>query len=265
MSGIRVTMLGCGGSQGVPTPVGDWGLCDPASPRNQRLRPSILIEAADAAGQHKTILVDAGPDLRQQLLTAQCRHIDALLFTHGHADHTHGIDDLRAVNRLMGAPIPFWASTETMADLRRRFDYTIVDDPAGVSSFFRPVLVPHEIDGPFEAAGVPVVPFEQDHGFSRSWGFRIGNFAYSTDVVKLDEAAFAALEDTEVWIVDCLREAPHPTHSHLERTLGWIERVKPRHAIFTHMDQSSDYETMRRLCPAGVEPGYDGLVIELQG
>jgi len=263
MSGVRVTMLGCGGSQGVPTPVGDWGVCDPANPRNRRLRPSILIETTDADGAPKTILVDTGPDLRQQLLTARCRHIDALLYTHSHADHTHGIDDLRAVNRLMGAPIPFWASTETLADLRRRFGYTIVDDPSGVSSYFRPVLVPHEIDGPFEAAGVPVVAFEQDHGFSRSWGFRIGNFAYSTDVVKLDETAFAALEGIDTWIVDCLREAPHPTHSHLERTLGWIERLKPRRAIFTHMDLSSDYEHIGSRCPAGVEPGYDGLVIEL--
>jgi phosphoribosyl 1,2-cyclic phosphate phosphodiesterase len=263
MSGLRVTMLGSGGSQGVPTPVGDWGVCDPANPRNQRLRPSILVDAVATDGGRKTILVDTGPDLRQQLLNARCRHIDALLFTHSHADHTHGIDDLRAVNRLMGAPIPFWASSETLADLRQRFNYAIVDDPAGVSSFFRPVLVPNQIDGPFEAVGVPVVPFEQDHGFTRSWGFRIGNFAYSTDVVKLDEAAFAALDGVEVWIVDCLREAPHPTHSHLERTLGWIERVRPRRAIFTHMDLSSDYEAMRRRCPAGVEPGYDGLVIEL--
>jgi len=263
MSARRVTLLGCGGSQGVPTPIGDWGLCDPTNPRNQRLRPSILIEATGADGASKTILVDAGPDLRRQLLTAGCRHIDALLFTHSHADHCHGIDDLRAVNRLMGAPIPFWAATETLADLRRRFGYAIVDDPTGITNFFRPVLVPHEIDGPFEAAGVSVVPFEQDHGFSRSWGFRLGNFAYSTDVVRLDEAAFAMLRGVEVWIVDCLREAPHPTHSHLERTLGWIERLKPRRAILTHMDQTSDYAILDRRCPAGVEPGYDGLVIEL--
>jgi len=263
MSGLRVRILGCGGSQGVPTPIGDWGLCDPTDPRNRRLRPSILIDTSDRMGQAKTILIDTGPDLREQLLASGCRHIDALLFTHSHADHCHGIDDLRAVNRRMGAAIPFWASTETLADLRRRLGYTIVDDPTGVSSYFRPVLVPHEIDGPFKAAGVPVVPFEQDHGFSRSWGFRIGDFAYSTDVVKLDETAFAALEGIDTWIVDCLREAPHPTHSHLERTLGWIERVKPRRAIFTHMDQSSDYAAISRLCPAGVEPGYDGMVIEL--
>ena len=262
MSGLRVTILGCGGSQGVPTPVGDWGQCDPTHPRNRRLRPSVLLEVADGAGETKTILIDAGPDLRQQLLTAECRHIDALLFTHSHADHTHGIDDLRAVNRRMGMTIPCWGSKETIGDLHQRFGYAIVDDPSA-DNFYRPALVMHEIAGPFEAAGVPVVPFEQDHGFSRSFGFRIGGFAYSTDVVQLDEAAFAALAGIELWIVDCLREAPHPTHSHLERTLDWIERVKPRRAIFTHMDQGSDYETMRRLVPAGVEPGYDGLVIEL--
>jgi phosphoribosyl 1,2-cyclic phosphate phosphodiesterase len=262
MSALRVTILGCGGSQGVPTPVGDWGSCDPADPRNRRRRPSILIEATDAEGGRKTILIDAGPDLREQLLTAECRHIDALLFTHSHADHTHGIDDLRAVNRLMNAQIPFWASPETLADIRRRFGYAVVDDPAA-DNFYRPALRAHEMAGPFEAAGIPVIPFEQDHGFSRSWGFRIGNFAYSTDVVRLDEAAFAALAGVELWIVDCLREAPHPTHSHLDRTLDWIGRVKPRRAIFTHMDQSSDYLAISRLLPAGVEPGYDGLVAEL--
>ncbi|GGF14507.1 metal-dependent hydrolase [Aliidongia dinghuensis] len=262
MSRLRVTILGCGGSQGVPTPVGDWGLCDPKNPRNRRLRPSILVEATDAEGGRKTILVDAGPDLRAQLLAVECRHIDALLFTHSHADHTHGIDDLRAVNRLMGRPIPFWAAPETLADIRQRFGYAVVDDPA-VSNFYRPVLVAHEMDGPFVAAGIPVVPFEQDHGFSRSWGFRIGNFAYSTDVVQLNEAAFEALAGIELWVVDCLREAPHPTHSHLERTLDWIDRLKPRRAIFTHMDQSSDFDVIRRQLPPGVEPGYDGLVAEL--
>lgn len=262
MSGLRVTLLGCGGSQGVPTPVGEWGLCDPANPLNNRLRPSILVESTDARGQARTILIDAGPDLRQQLLTSKCRHIDALLFTHAHADHTHGIDDLRAVNRHMGATIPFWASKETLDDLRLRFGYAIVPE-TGASSFYRPALIANEIVGPFRAAGVDVVPFDQDHGFSRSVGFRIGNFAYSTDVVRLDDAAFDALDGVEVWIVDCLREAPHPTHSHLERTLGWIARVKPRRAIFTHMDQSSDYEAMRRQCPSGVEPGYDGMIVEL--
>ena len=262
MTALRVTILGCGGSQGVPTPVGDWGLCNPDNPRNRRLRPSVLIDVTDAAGRQKTILIDAGPDLRQQLLTAKCRHIDALLFTHSHADHTHGIDDLRAVNRVMDAQIPFWAEAQTLADIRQRFGYAVIDDPAA-SNFYRPALAPHEIDGPFEAAGLTVIPFEQDHGFSRSTGFRIGNFAYSTDVVRLDEAAFAALAGTEVWIVDCLREAPHPTHSHLERTLGWIDRVKPRRAIFTHMDQSSDFDAIGRLLPAGVEPGYDGLIVEL--
>jgi phosphoribosyl 1,2-cyclic phosphate phosphodiesterase len=263
MTGLRVTMLGSDGSQGVPSSAGEWGVCDPAHPRNRRRRPSILVEAADAAGRAKTILVDTGPDLREQLLAADCRHIDALLYTHSHADHCHGLDDLRAINRLMRAPIPFWAAPETLVDLRDRFSYAVIDNPVVSSGYFRPVLVPHVIDGPFVAAGIPVIPFEQDHGFSRSWGFRIGNFAYSTDVVQLDEAAFAALAGVEVWIVDCLREAPHPTHAHLERTLGWIERLKPRRAIFTHMDISSDYEAMRALVPAGVEPGYDGLVIEL--
>jgi phosphoribosyl 1,2-cyclic phosphate phosphodiesterase len=253
---MRVTVLGCGPSTGVPVIGGRWGRCDPADPRNRRRRVSALVETGGA-----TILIDTSPDLREQLLDAGVSRIDAVLMTHAHADHLHGIDDLRSVNRLMRAEIPLYADGATLREIRARFGYVL--DPIAAGRFYKPMLTPHEIAGPFAAAGVPVVPFAQDHGFGTTLGFRIGGFAYSTDVTELDERAFAALAGSELWIVDCLRREPHPTHSHLAKTLGWIARVKPRRAVLTHMDQSLDYRELCAELPAGVEPGRDGLVIDL--
>ncbi|MGH7034717.1 MAG: MBL fold metallo-hydrolase [Stellaceae bacterium] len=256
---MRVTMLGSGPSWGVPRIGGDWGACDPKNPKNRRRRVSILVEEAGAA-----VLVDTSPDLREQMLDAGVKRVDAVLFTHSHADHTHGIDDLRSINRMMGKPLPIYADPGTMAELKARFRYIFAPiDPEAKAAFYKPAVEPHEIAGPFHAAGMAVVPFTQDHGFSRTQGFRFGRFAYSTDAFQLDDAAFAALAGIEIWIVDCIRRAPHPTHSHLERTLQWIERIKPRRAIFTHMDQSLDYATLAAELPPGIEPGYDGLAIEL--
>jgi phosphoribosyl 1,2-cyclic phosphate phosphodiesterase len=256
---MRITMLGSGPSWGVPRIGGDWGECDSENPKNRRRRVSILVEEGGS-----TLLGDTSPDLREQLLDAQVKRIDAVIFTHEHADHTHGIDDLRSVNRLMGKAIPVYADARTLAALRQRFDYVFAPNKPGLgSAFYKPALEPVLIDGPFTVAGIPVLPIGQDHGFSQSLGFRFGRFAYSTDVVRLDEAAFAALEGVEVWIVDCIRRQPHVTHSHVAQTLGWIARIGPRRAIFTHMDQSMDYATLCRQLPAGVEPGYDGLVLEI--
>jgi phosphoribosyl 1,2-cyclic phosphate phosphodiesterase len=256
---MRVTMLGCGPSWGIPRIGGDWGACDPSNPRNRRRRVSLLVEVAG-----KVLLVDTSPDMRAQLLDAGVQRVDAVLFTHTHADHLHGIDDLRAVNWLMQGAIPIFASAEGLDEIRRRFGY-VFDAllPGRQSVFYKPVLEPHEIDGPFTVAGIPVVPFRQDHGFSSTLGFRFGKLAYSTDVVGLDDNAFAALAGVEVWVVDCIRRAPHVTHAHLEKALDWIARVKPRRAILTHMDESLDYDTLCRELPPGVEPGYDGLVVEL--
>ena len=257
---MRVTMLGCGPSWGVPRIGNEWGACDPANPKNRRSRVSVLVEEGDAR-----LLIDTSPDLRAQLLAADVRGIDAVLYTHAHADHLHGIDDLRAVNRMMRRPLPIYADAATLAEIRTRFGYVLGPgaEYGGKAGFYKPVLEPHEINGRFAAAGVKVTPFAQDHGYSTTLGFRIGRFAYSTDVIRLDEAAFAALTGTELWIVDCMRREPHRTHSHLAQTLEWIARVKPGRAILTHMDESLDYGRLKDELPAGVEPGHDGLVVEL--
>jgi len=211
-----------------------------------------------------TLLVDTSTDMRLELLDARIGQLDAILFTHAHADHTHGIDEVRALNRAMGEPMPIYASAETLTELRQRFAYIFrPQDPAAGAVFYKPALIPNTIDGPFEIAGVAVTPFAQDHGFSKTLGFRFGAVAYSTDVVNLDEGAFAALAGVQVWIVDCYRRTPHPTHTHLARTLEWIDRVRPKRAILTHMDRELDYDTLCRELPAGVEPAYDGLKIEL--
>jgi phosphoribosyl 1,2-cyclic phosphate phosphodiesterase len=255
---MRVRVLGCGASGGVPRIGGDWGACDPTEPRNRRRRVSILIESGDT-----TILVDTSPDLREQLLDAGTRKIDAIIITHSHADHLHGLDDLRALNRLMHRPIPLYADPATMREIARRFDY-VIQPPDTPNSFYKPMVVPQEMTGAFAINGIPVVPYDQDHGFSRSSGLRIGDLGYSTDVVEMSEEGFQILAGIDVWIVDCLRYEPHPTHSHLAKTLGWIERVKPRRSVLTHMDVQLDYATLRREVPEGVEPGYDGLTVEVE-
>jgi phosphoribosyl 1,2-cyclic phosphate phosphodiesterase len=254
---MRVTILGCGPSTGVPVIGGNWGRCDPGDRRNRRRRVSVLVEVGSIV-----ILIDTSPDLREQLLDANVVRLDAVLLTHAHADHLHGIDDLRSVNRLMRSAIPLYADGQTLAEIGQRFGYVLkpVEEPG---RYYKPTLVPHEIVGPFEIRGIPVLPFAQDHGFSTTLGVRIGGVAYSTDVTELDDNAFAAIEGVELWIVDCLRRDPHPTHSHLAKTLSWIARVQPRRAVLTHMDQSLDYRQLSAELPNGVEPGYDGLVMEL--
>ena len=254
---MKATLLGCGPSWGVPAIGPDWGRCDPAEPRNHRRRCSLLVESRGA-----TLLIDTSPDLRQQMLDAGAARLDAVLLTHAHADHLHGIDDIRIINRLMGRPIPLYGNAATLAEVERRFGYTLKPVMPG-QPLYRPALTPHEITGPFSAAGMPVVPFVQGHGFSTTTGMRIGALGYSTDAVELDDNAFAALAGIELWIVDCLRREPHPTHSHLAKTLAWIARVRPRRAVLIHMDQTLDYRELSGELPAGVEPGYDGLTVEL--
>jgi phosphoribosyl 1,2-cyclic phosphate phosphodiesterase len=186
------------------------------------------------------------------------RSIDAVLFTHAHADHMHGIDDIRSFARAARQRIPVFGEAKVIAEIHERFAYTIDEGTAGI---YRTILTGHVFDGPFEAAGVPIVPYYQDHGFSASTGFRIGNFAYSIDVKRLPEAGFAALEGITHWVVDCQQIPPHLTHSHLAQTLAWIERLKPERAVLTHMGPELDYRDLARMLPPGVEPGYDGMVL----
>lgn len=248
---MKAVILGCGTSSGVPRVGNHWGACDPENPRNRRRRSSILVEHAGTR-----ILIDTAPDLREQLLDAGIDHLDAVFYTHDHADHTHGIDDLRHLAYASGGRIPVYADAPTLGVLMRRFDYVFVSQGG-----YPAICEAHEIDGATSVGSLKVVPFDQRHGDVDTLGFRIGGLAYSTDLNGLPEASFEALADLDVWIVDALRYKPHPTHTHLEQTLGWIERVKPGRAILTHMTWDMDYETLKRELPDGVEPAYDGMVI----
>ena len=256
---MRVTVLGCGTSAGVPQIGCDCPVCRSPDPRNKRRRCSILVEA-----QGRRILVDTGPDLRQQCLDAGIGAVDALLYTHAHADHVHGIDDLRSINNVIMAPIPAYADARVFESIRERFPYVFAGGQ-GRHGFWRPEIAPHPIAGPFRVGPVDVVPFRQKHGRGESWGFRFGPFAYSTDTDGLDEAAFEALRGVEVWLVDALRDAPHPSHAHLDLTLSWIERVRPRQAYLTHTNHEVDYADWAARLPRGVLPAHDGLVVELEG
>jgi phosphoribosyl 1,2-cyclic phosphate phosphodiesterase len=259
---VRVTILGCGTSSGVPRiggkdGRGDWGDCDPSDSRNRRRRASILVEHGDTV-----ILVDTGPDLREQLLSARVSHIDAVFLTHDHADHSHGIDDLRQVFHAMGQPVACYARAETWSVLRKRFDYVFEG-----TRYYPPTCTATILDGPIDIDDVRVTPFAQNHGNIDSTGYRFDAAgracAYSTDVKRLDARAESALADLDLWVVDALRRHPHPTHSHLAQTLEWIENYQPRHAVLTHMDQTMDYMRLADELPAGIVPGYDGLIIEL--
>ena len=257
---MRVTVLGCGGSGGVPLIGGVWGSCNPANPKNRRRRVSIHVESA---GQ--SILVDASPDLRQQLLDADIKHLDAVLFTHEHADHCHGIDDLRFLRAdSKEPPIAAWATPQTLSVLQKRFDYIFRQNEVASGVLYRPFLAAQPVSGPFAVGPLAVTPFAQQHGFgSVTTGYRIGRMAYSTDVVALDETAFAVLAGLDLWIVDCLRFEPHPTHAHFDLTMSWIERLRPKRAMLTHLNHMVDYDELAGRCPPGVEPAFDGLCVDL--
>jgi len=266
---LEVRILGCGSSGGVPrlgegTPY--WGVCDPANPKNRRSRCSILVRQKSAAGETR-VLVDTSPDLREQLLAANVGRLDGVLMTHDHADQAHGMDDLRVVTINIGRRLDVWSDRAALDGILRKFGYCF-QTPAG--SDYPAILNAHEIPepfAPFEISGaggtLTVTAFGQRHGRIRSLGYRLGPLAYSPDVDGLDDAAFAALDGVECWIVDALRYKPHPSHAHLERTLEWIARVKPKRAILTNMHVDLDYETLKRELPRGVEPAYDGMTLTL--
>lgn len=262
---MKITLLGCGAAPGVPSIAHGWGKCDPAEPKNRRLRTSALVEEGSAA-----ILVDTGPDLREQLLAARVRRLDGILYTHGHADHTHGIDEVREINRAMTAAIPIWGMATTLNDLKHRFGYAFEpyeDITKPGIAIYHPWMVPQVIPVPhplpLEIAGVTVTPFLQEHGWEKSLGFRFGDFAYSTDVTALDETAFGILAGVKVWVVGCLTEQRHTTHADVSKVLEWAERVRPQRTVFTHMGAGLDYRTLKDALPPGIEPGYDGMTIEI--
>lgn len=256
---MKVTVLGCGSSIGVPSLGNNWGRCDPANPRNRRRRCSVLVENGDFA-----LLVDTSPDLREQLLDADAQRIDAVLYTHGHADHTHGVDDLRPMFWRMGRQIEVYGDRKTLDMLEGRFGY-MFRASANSPSYFRPPLAARELAlEPFRLGGMEVRPVRQDHGAGgESLGFVFdGRFAYSTDVATMTEGELERLRGLEVWIVDCLRERESLAHSGLARTLSWIEAARPRRAYLTHMTSDLDYDWLMARLPPGVEPAYDGLALE---
>ena len=263
---MRVTIMGCGGSAGVPQiggadGRGDWGACDPAEPRNRRTRASIVLEAADG----RRLLVDTGPDMRTQLLACGIPRIDAILFTHGHADHVTGLDDVRILNRIAGRPLAGYGTARTLDDLTRRFDYAF--KPWKPPGFYRPVIepLPFAFGDRLAIAGLDVATFQQDHRVLQTVGLRVGAFGYSTDVVNLDDAAFAALQGIDTWLLGCFQRAPHSTHAHVDRAVEWAARLGARRTILTHMGPDLDWAWMREQLPAGVEPAHDGMVLDLPG
>ncbi|HEY8571438.1 MBL fold metallo-hydrolase [Phenylobacterium sp.] len=266
MSGVlEITILGCGSSGGVPRADGEWGACDPSNPKNRRSRCSLLVRRrGEGAEQETTVIVDTSPDLRVQTAEAGAKRLDAVLLSHDHADQVHGLDDVRAFFLRQRARIPCFMDAATDATMMRRFGYIFEGEGGYPAICDRRAIPPHgttwDIEGP--SGPIPVRTFDQDHGEVRSVGYRFGGVAYSSDVVNLDEAAFAALEGLDVWIVDALRYRPHPTHAHVERTLEWIARVKPRRAILTNLHIDLDYETLSKELPPGVDVAYDGLRFE---
>jgi phosphoribosyl 1,2-cyclic phosphate phosphodiesterase len=261
---LEITILGCGSSGGVPRADGDWGACDPGDPRNRRSRCSLLARrVSDESPAHWTsVLIDTAPDFQSQAAAAGLKRIDAALFTHDHADQTHGIDDLRAFAIRARRRTPCYMDAGTQATLLRRFGYIFRGEGAYPAICEDHLLPEHglawQVEGP--SGPIPIASFDQDHGLGvRSVGYRLGPVAYSSDVVDLPDQAFGALDGVKVWIVDALRYTPHPTHSHLERTLEWIARVKPQRAILTNMHIDLDFATLADQLPPGVEPAVDGL------
>ncbi|MBT2185664.1 MBL fold metallo-hydrolase [Sphingobium nicotianae] len=255
---LKLVMLGSGTSSGVPRIGGDWGRCDPADPRNRRTRVSVLVESLTTR-----ILVDTSPDMREQLLAAGVVHLDAVLWTHDHADHSHGIDDLRQIMHYRGTPVPGYGHRATMAKLRARFDY-VFDGGNG----YRPTVKGEDLpDEGLTIGDVALRAVDQPHGSIYSSGFRFDldgkSVAYATDFHEVTNDMADLYAGVDVLVIDALRERPHPTHPHLAMTLEAIARIKPGRAILTHMDQSLDYTTLAASLPEGVEPGYDGLVVTL--
>jgi phosphoribosyl 1,2-cyclic phosphate phosphodiesterase len=260
---LKITILGCGSSGGVPRPALGWGDCDPANPKNRRRRTSILVERHSERGVTR-VLVDTSPDLREQLLDAEVDWVDGVLYTHDHADHTHGIDDLRALFMKHRRRVDVYLDAPTSTSLNHKFGYCFTAPPG---SDYPPIVTEHRLVAgePITIAGeggpVTALPVLQEHGDMASLGFRFGNFAYSVDVSTIPPESVSALADLDVWILDALRYRPHPSHLSLSDALGWIERLKPRRAVLTNLHADLDYEVLRGKLPVNVVPAFDGMTI----
>jgi phosphoribosyl 1,2-cyclic phosphate phosphodiesterase len=263
---LRFTLLGCGSSPGTPRPNGDWGACDPANPRNRRMRAAALVERIRENGERTTVVIDTGPDFRAQMLMAGVEHIDAVVYTHPHADHIHGIDDLRTYVINQRRRMPVYADSATLRRLKQGFDYCF-ETPAG--SNYPPILTENLIDHheilKIDGRGGPItlLPLPQQHGDIVSLGFRIGGLAYCPDISGFFDTTLTLLDKLEWLVIDALQYRTHPSHFSLGEALDWIERLKPKNAILTHMHIPLDYATVESETPAHVHPGYDGMVVEI--
>ena len=271
---LKFTILGCGSSGGVPRPALGWGDCDPKNPKNRRRRTSLLVERRPPPTPHPQageemegvtrVLVDTSPDLREQLIDAEVDWLDAVLYTHEHADHTHGIDDLRALFLKRRQRLDVYLDERTAAMMRTRFGYCFAAPPG---SDYPPIATQHPliagtpvtIDG--EGGPITALPYLQEHGDIPSLGFRFGKLAYSCDLSAIPPESLGALADLDVWILDALRYRPHPSHFSLDDALGWIERLKPRRAILTNLHADLDYNVLRGKLPPHVEPAFDGMTL----
>lgn len=262
---LRFTILGCASSGGVPRigPKGPiWGDCDPSNPKNRRRRCSLLVQRIGDGGK-TTVLIDSGPDVREQLIDAGAGWLNALILTHDHADHVHGIDDLRMVVFNRRERLPCWMDERTEATMNQRFGY-VFETPPGSS--YPPIMDRHRIDGPVVVDGrggkIVCEPFEVPHGDIAALGFKIGPVVYSPDLSDMSDSAWAALEDADCWITDALRYRPHPSHANVATALAWIKRAQPRRAILTNLHVDIDYDTLMVQTPEHVEPAHDMLVLD---
>ncbi|KFB10005.1 MBL fold metallo-hydrolase [Nitratireductor basaltis] len=263
---LRLTILGCGSSPGVPRIMGDWGACDPKNPKNRRTRAAALVERIGANGRTTRVVIDTGPDFRSQMISAKVDHLDGVLYTHPHADHIHGIDDLRGYVLAQNALMDVYADQPTMERLVEAFSYCF-ETPAG--SNYPPILKGHIIEPGREITiageGGPITfePLRQVHGAIHSLGFRVGSMAYCSDVSAFPPETAERLHDLDVLVIDALQYKRHPSHFSLAEALEWIKRLKPGKAVLTHMHIPLDYATVERETPAHVIPAHDGLLLEI--
>lgn len=261
---LRFTILGCGSSMGVPRVSLGWGDCDPNEPKNRRRRCALLVDQG-RADKLTRVLVDCGPDLREQMIDANVDWLDGVLITHEHADHTHGVDDLRPMFVRKRRPVDVWLDEPTSRAMHARFGYCFMKPPG---SQYPPILAEHRLTPGHaitihgQGGDIGVMTVLQEHGDIPSLGFRFGNVAYSTDLKRLPPESIALLQGLDVWIVDALRRSPHPSHFNLDETLDWIERIKPKRAILTNMHTDMDYGTLCRELPPNVVPAFDGMQFE---